>query len=377
MRGSQPSGEDGVLELVGAIYEAALDASLWPDVLARIGDAIGGPHMLFGIYDPSTGLSNLLSPRIDPDRVAELSDWAPRNPLLPLGIGQPPGKVFTIGDFITRDEFTASAFCNDWWFPAGFDTEPLTTNLLTQHNATGILTSHHRRNRPPFDSGQKRLFAAFAEHLVRAVALQRRVHHLTLAGQDATAGFENLQQGFLLVDAQARPLFVNRQARALLDTSHDLSLDAGALFAPNADDGRHLRSLIASCSRGVVGKIGGEMIVQRPAGLSPLQILVTPIARDNRIAALPCAVNWQPSAVVLVSNPEAKRQSRIKDLRDRFGLTPAEATFALEILKGDGRKATAERLGISVGTARSHLSKIFDKTGVTRQTELIRLLLQK
>jgi len=51
-------------------------------------------------------------------------------------------------------------------------------------------------------------------------------------------------------------------------------------------------------------------------------------------------------------------------------------TFALEIVKGDGRQATADRLGITVGTARSHLSKIFDETGVTRRAELERLLLQ-
>ena len=60
-----------------------------------------------------------------------------------------------------------------------------------------------------------------------------------------------------------------------------------------------------------------------------------------------------------------------------FGFTPAEAVFALEIIKGDGRQATADRLGITVGTARSHLSRIFDKTGVRHQAELVRLLLQK
>ena len=33
--------------------------------------------------------------------------------------------------------------------------------------------------------------------------------------------------------------------------------------------------------------------------------------------------------------------------------------------------------GITLGTARSHLTKIFDKTGAARQAELVRLLLQK
>ncbi len=103
MSDSVPSGDDGVLDLVGAIYDAALDAALWPEVLNRIGDAVGSPEVIFGIYDPTTGLSNLLAPRINPELVASLMDWAPRNPLLPLGIGQVPGKVFTVGNFITAE----------------------------------------------------------------------------------------------------------------------------------------------------------------------------------------------------------------------------------------------------------------------------------
>ncbi|THD54576.1 MAG: response regulator transcription factor [Bradyrhizobium sp.] len=48
-----------------------------------------------------------------------------------------------------------------------------------------------------------------------------------------------------------------------------------------------------------------------------------------------------------------------------------------EIVKGDGRQAAADRLNITVGTARSHLSSIFDKTGTKRQAELVRLLFRK
>jgi len=91
MSGNKLSGENEVLDLVGAIYDAALDATLWPDILNRIGDAVGGPEVIFGVYDPTTGLSNLLAPRIDPTLVASLMEWAPRNPLLPLGAGQAPG----------------------------------------------------------------------------------------------------------------------------------------------------------------------------------------------------------------------------------------------------------------------------------------------
>ncbi|HLW26409.1 MAG TPA: helix-turn-helix transcriptional regulator, partial [Kiloniellales bacterium] len=60
-----------------------------------------------------------------------------------------------------------------------------------------------------------------------------------------------------------------------------------------------------------------------------------------------------------------------------FGLTAAEAELALEIMRGDGREAAAARLGITVATVRTHLLHIFEKTGVHRQAELVRLLLDR
>jgi DNA-binding CsgD family transcriptional regulator len=370
------SGEEKVLDVVSAIYDAALDATLWPDVLNRIGDSIGGPHVLFGIFDPATGLSNMLSPRIDPDEIKILMEWAPRNPLLPLGIGQPPGKVFTCGDFLPHDEFTASDFYNEWWRPNGFDTEPLTTNLLVDGTATGILTSHGALNRPPFDASQKRLFGEFATHLVRAVAMQRRLHHLTFVNEQVLTGLDRLHQGFLLVDAEARPLYVNERARWLIDDRDALDLNGGMLYAASPDDGRALRALIASCS--MMGRLvaGGEIRLQRQSGGLPLEVLVTP-AWSKTDAAIPWMIGRRPAAIVLISDPEAEMRLRADELRERFGFTPAEATFAMEIAKGDGRKAAADRLGITVGTARSHLSSIFDKTGARRQAELVRILTAK
>ncbi len=66
---------------------------------------------------------------------------------------------------------------------------------------------------------------------------------------------------------------------------------------------------------------------------------------------------------------------QIDNLGHRFGLTRAEAILALEICKGDGREAAAQRCGISVSTAHTHLNRIFSKTGTRRQAELVHLLL--
>ena len=137
MSGGGLSGNDKVLNLVGAIYDASLDTQLWPDILNKIGDAIGGPLIVFGIYDPAIGLVNMHAPLTDPEIMRSLVDWAATNPVLPCIASYPPGKVFNGADVISPDEFTGTAFYQDWWRPAGFSTEPLVTNLCSDGAASG------------------------------------------------------------------------------------------------------------------------------------------------------------------------------------------------------------------------------------------------
>ena len=57
------------------------------------------------------------------------------------------------------------------------------------------------------------------------------------------------------------------------------------------------------------------------------------------------------------------------------GLTRAEARLAATLAKGISLEEAAAALSISVHTVRSQLKAVFAKTGVTRQAELVALLL--
>src|SRR5262245_47846331 len=58
-------------------------------------------------------------------------------------------------------------------------------------------------------------------------------------------------------------------------------------------------------------------------------------------------------------------------LRCHFGLTPAEARLALQLVAGDALRSAAAKPSITYETARTELKNIFNKTGTCRQAELV------
>jgi DNA-binding CsgD family transcriptional regulator len=56
------------------------------------------------------------------------------------------------------------------------------------------------------------------------------------------------------------------------------------------------------------------------------------------------------------------------------GLTGAELRVVLALAQGLGAMEAADILGVSEPTVRTHLQRIFSKTGASRQTDLLQLL---
>jgi DNA-binding CsgD family transcriptional regulator len=100
----------------------------------------------------------------------------------------------------------------------------------------------------------------------------------------------------------------------------------------------------------------------------PLSVLVAPFrpARDGFGAPL-------PAAILFIHDPEHGGLSQPL-LQELFALTPAEAAVAAALACGRTVEAIATDCGISLNTARTHLKRIFAKTGTRRQAEAVALL---
>ncbi|RDJ25429.1 LuxR family transcriptional regulator [Bosea caraganae] len=75
-------------------------------------------------------------------------------------------------------------------------------------------------------------------------------------------------------------------------------------------------------------------------------------------------------AIVVRDHSRAIRSS-IAAIKVFHGLTPSEAKMLGLVCEGLDTIAASERLGIAKTTARTHLQRLFAKTGTTRQSELV------
>jgi DNA-binding CsgD family transcriptional regulator len=57
-----------------------------------------------------------------------------------------------------------------------------------------------------------------------------------------------------------------------------------------------------------------------------------------------------------------------------FKLTPTELRVLLAIVEVGGVAKVAEALGVADSTVKTHLGRVFEKTGTTRQADLVKLV---
>jgi DNA-binding CsgD family transcriptional regulator/PAS domain-containing protein len=355
-------------ELLAQIYEAAADFNRWPDALRGIASAYNAPTVVFGAVGSNNEALWQIAPGIGSEYHERYTAYYHRiNPIIPIALPSKVGSVLTDEMMLEKREFVRTEFFNDFLTPLDAGSM-LGSTVLSEE---GLYCAIAVQRRAAFGEREIIFQRRLTPHLTRAVQLSARLSALDQRSAASADALDRLSQGAIVVDAEARVLFANQEAARLTGPLGCLRIDAGVLGVRAAPQSSKLKALIAECGAPHEKEAGGALRLPCEGDGRAISVLVLPLRGEAPAFSL----TPRPVAIVFLSDPNRNPASAEHQLCRRFGLTKAEAAFALEIAKGDGIQASADRLKVSLSTARTHLARVFEKTGARRQAQLVRLLL--
>ena len=183
-----------------------------------------------------------------------------------------------------------------------------------------------------------------------AAGADRRVSHAQLLSV-----LDHLHLGVFVTDPAGTVLQLNRKARAIINQQDGLRLGPGARLHPwpFAD-----------------GAADHAVTLRRRSGRAPLSLLLVQLdsggLRDD---------DDPPRMALFVSDPEDRGATIEEVLCKLYGLTKAEARVTQRLVQGRSVEQIASDLAVHRNTVRAHLKQAFQKTGTSRQAELVSLVL--
>jgi DNA-binding CsgD family transcriptional regulator len=180
---------------------------------------------------------------------------------------------------------------------------------------------------------------------------------------------DGLSAGIFLVDAGCRIVHANAAGQDMLDEDDFLRSVGGQLVARDMQANRSLREVFAA--EVDVAVAAKEIALSLTAHDGERYVAhVLPLASLARSGG---GIASKAVAALFVRKVELDGDSYGASVARAFGLTPTERRVLLAIVEIGGVPEAAETLGIAETTVKTHLYRVFAKTGAGRQADLVKL----
>ncbi len=375
--------------LVSLIYEGTLEQKPWQSFLPRLRQVMDAHAVSLVLRPPATGDRGvILNCRRHEDGdndlgnaeegLADPNDWEAMNyreqffAIDPF-VNLPPGKVVTQRELIPDQELVKTEYYRNYLRPIGVF-HILGVDTVEPDGLIARLRIARQEQEEAFDDSHKALCEQLLPHLRRAIQIHARLNR-TESERDLYAGaVDQLSVAAIILDEQGGVLNTNGLANQILAAGDGISLVDDVLTLANRADHERLAETIGTT---IAAQLAGEtsmahaMRISRPSGLPDLGLVVRPIPTTEWAEG-----QSSPCVAVFISDPEQQESASQQLLGELFELTPAETNLAIKLARGLSLAQLSEQQNISQHTARAQLKSIFAKTGVTRQAELVRLVLR-
>jgi DNA-binding CsgD family transcriptional regulator len=360
--------------LIGEIYDAALDASLWSVALGNAARFVGGSSAVLLSKDAASRSAHIHSDSgIDPYYLQLYLDKYVK--LDPAAAGPCSSQIeqpVTVADLMPHHEFLTTRFYREWVQPQGmvdycaavFDRSPRLA-------ATFVVFCHERDGVADDDTRQR--MRLVVPHIRRAVLIGRLIDLKATAAATFAETLDGLGAGVCLVDAEGCIVHANVAAGSMIDAGDFLFAAGGRILVRDGKaDKKTLRELIAAAGGGDVA-LGTQAIALslRTQEGTHYVIHVLPLMSGvRRLGGMP----YSATAALFIRKAVIELPSAPDVIARAYNLTPTELRVLLAIVEIGGVPEVAVSLGVAESTVKTHLGRLFEKTGVGRQADLVKIV---
>jgi DNA-binding CsgD family transcriptional regulator/PAS domain-containing protein len=360
---------DQFSRMLDTVYEAALDPAGWTNCLDLIRRELAGNYASLIVRPGSADDIGMIVSNSQENRSIALG-----NPYIMMSpfTGMPADRLVTIPDVLSDAEWRASSYYKDWCQPLGVF-HVMAADIEVSNGAVYGFRITRPESAPPFSPEDMALGRRLLPHIKRALNLHLSTHQDRKVISLYSHAMAQLMVGVIVLDQDRNVIECNPAATAILEMNDGLRIAGNQLDASYPNENRNLQRLIRDAlihPKAAKMSLTDALAISRPSGQHSWGVVVQSIASDQWTEG-----KQRPSVAVFVRDAEGQAHPPIRLTQQLFQLTPAETALAIELANGLSLDEASDLLGIKRNTARAHLRSIFSKTGVRRQTELVRIFL--
>ena len=364
--------DENLLSLIGGIYDAAVNSDIWNAVVPKIGAFVGGSGGgLFAHHTSPKSASIYYQFGTDPGyRQLYLDKYVTIDPMFGTYFVLDVGEVFSTSTVMAHSEFLQSRFYKEWIQPQGWiDNIGVYLDRAPEGHAAFAVFRHEREGLA--DEPARERMRLLVPHLRRAVLIGKIIEFKTAQAATLADTLDGLIAGLLFVDSTGRITHANAAGNAMIADGDILRASLGRLVVNDPDVNRALRDIFLAAATGdaAIGTRGVAMpLIGRDGERYVAHVL--PLSSGARSSA---GVSYAAAAALFVQKAALATRSPPEVIAKMYRLTAMEVRVLLAIVEIGGVPEVAETLGIGESTVKSHLKRLYEKTGAHRQADLVKL----
>ena len=371
------SGHDAFERTLAAIYDAMLDDARWPAASALIDEACGirGNDLFVGegpegdVRVLFVGMYQRGQRREDLER-EYLAHYYPIDECAPRFGEWPVGRLVHTRDLYTVEELKRSPAYNEA-LPKGGCQDGLRARLDRPDSSRIAWNIGDPVDADGWGTSRITMVTRLLPHVQQFVCIRQALVRAGARSATVTGLLDNPRVGVLHLDRRGQVLEANDRGRVILRSGDGLSDRDGTLRARLPEDQARLERLLGEAlPASNAHAVGGSMLLRRSSVLPPFVMHVKPVAFPQ-----PDYGARHVAALVLLAEPGYRHRIDPETVATTLDLTPGETQVAIWLAEGKSVRAMAETTGRTEGAIYRHLKHIYRKQSISRQADLVRLVL--